>query len=185
MRKLSLISLFVFCLAQASAYGICTSPQGPYYLFTGSYYVYTQARSCYTGSGSVTNVTSSCPGDDAWSFGSGNSYRQVTFTLTSSEPIVNANKWDIGTWIDFSSPGGTPMDNFEVDIDVQHPDYSVSRYTLLYWSGAYGSLSACGYGPHNRLFSANTGDTVTITVRASNSGTANIVVSVPRLFNEQ
>lgn len=185
MRKLSLVASLVFCFAQFSAYAICTSPSGPYNVGYGWYYNYTQARSCYSGSGNVTNTTINCPGDDAWSFGSGNSYRQMSFTLTSGLPIENPAKWDIGSWVNFSSPGGTSSDNFEIDIDVQHPDYSVSRYTLTYWSGAYGSINACSHGAFDRFFSANTGDIVTITVRASNSGNATIEVSVPRLFNEQ
>ena len=143
MRKFSLVALLIVSMVQVSAYGICTSPTGPYCLWPGCYYNYTQARSCYTGSGTVTNTTISCPGDDAWSFGSGNSYRQMSFTLTSNEPIENPAKWDIGSWVNFSSPGGTSSDNFEIDIDVQHPDYSVSRYTLTYWSGAYGSMTRC------------------------------------------
>ena len=76
------------------------------------------------------------------------------------------------------------MDNFEIDIDVQHPDYSVSRYTMTYWSGAYGSIDPCSHGGFDTGFSAKTGDTVTITVRASNTGSATIQVSVPRIFNE-
>jgi hypothetical protein len=108
--------------------------------------------------------------------------RRLELRLRNQQLPLYGTKWAIESWIDFTSPNGTAGDNFEIDIDVQHPDYSVSRYTLLYWNGADGSISACGHGPFSTYFYANTGDTVTITVRATNSGNATIVVSTPRLF---
>jgi hypothetical protein len=164
MKKLLVVTLAA--LLAANAFAICDT--------------WTQSRSGYSGSGNVTNVSGvSCYSTDAWSFGSGNSYRQKTFSVTSVE---SSSGWWIGSYIDFSSSGGTPQDNFEIDIDVTHPDYSVSRYTLLYWSGAYGSLSSCD-GIHYRYFTANVGDTITVTVRATNSGSANIVVTTPFIYN--
>ena len=161
MKKLAIVSILL--LVAQNALAICDT--------------WTQPRSSYTGSGNVTNTTISC-GDDAWSFGSGNSYRQASFSVTS---VQNPANWFIGSYVYFTSPGGTPQDNFEIDIDVTHPDYSVSRYTLMYWSGAYGSLTDCGI--HSRYFTANVGDSVLVTIRASNSGSATIIVSTPRIYN--
>jgi hypothetical protein len=184
MKKLSLFAFSALLVFSAvNAFATCpTPPSGPYNVGYGPYMVYTQDQPCYTGTGSVTNTSIYCFYEPAWSFGSGNSYRQTSFTVGQNDIVENPNKWEIDTWIDFSSPGGTPSDNFEVDIDVQHPDWTVSRYTLLYWSGAYGSIDSCN-GAKSRLFSANHGDVITITIRATNSGSANIVVSRPRLFN--
>lgn len=160
MKKFAIVSILL--LFAHNALAICDT--------------WTQPRSSYSGSGNVTNTTS-C-GDDGWSFGSGNSYRQVSFSVTS---VQNASNWFIGSYVNFSSPGGTPQDNFEIDIDVTHPDYSVSRYTLMYWSGAYGNLTDCGI--HYRYFTANVGDSVLVTIRATNSGGATILVSAPRIYN--
>jgi hypothetical protein len=183
MKKLALISLlFSLCFAAETASAICTAPTGPVFSGPRYWYNYIQAQSCYTRSGNVTNTSVSCFYEPSWSFGSGNSYVQYSFTLGPNDPIVNANHWEIGSWIDFSSMVQTPQDNFEIDIDVTHPNWTVSRYTLLYWNGAYGSISSCS-GQRYRTFAANTGDTVMITIRATNSGSGNIVVSVPRLFN--
>lgn len=162
MKKVAAISILL--LVAQNAFAICDT--------------WTQARSSYSGSGNVTNTTVSCYVEDSWSFGSGNSYRQVSFNVTS---VQNPAGWFIGSYIDFSSPGGTPQDNFEIDIDVTHPNNSVSRYTLLYWSGAYGSLSSCPN--HSRYFTADVGDSVLVTIRATNSGNATIVVSTPRIYN--
>lgn len=160
MKKIAMVSILL--LVAHNAFAICDT--------------WTQSRSSYTGSGSVSNTT--VCGDDGWSFGSGNSYRQVSFNVTS---VQNPSNWFIGSYVYFSSPGGTPSDNFEIDIDVTHPNYTVSRYTLMYWSGAYGDLTDCGI--HYRYFSADVGDSVLITIRATNSGSATINVSAPRIYN--
>lgn len=171
MRRLAALAVLSFGLA-GSAFATCPTPA----FFCG----YTQDRACYTTSGNVTNSGIGCnPGQASWTFGSGNSYAQASFTIGPNDCIINPDHFYIGSFIEFSSPGGTPQDNFEINIDVTHPNNTVSRYTLLYWSGAYGSLTDCGM--HDRYFTATNGDTVLVTIRSTNSGNATLVVSVPQL----
>ena len=149
---------------------------------SASCYTYTRPPSAYTLSGAVSSTTVSCSTDPAWAFGTGtSSYAITSFTLGPNDPIANPNNWQIGSWVNFISPGGTPSDNFEIDVNVGHPNGTVSYYTDLYWSGAYGTIPC--RGPIVKTFTANTGDTITAYVRATNSGTATIQITVPDIFN--
>jgi hypothetical protein len=184
MKSLSLAFVVVLFSAGA-AFATCPTPpsgrQGsyPYYLYN-----YTQGQTCYSTSGNVSSGASLCgTSDPGWQFGSGTSTASASYTLGQSDPILDPNDWEIDAWIDLTSPGGTSADRVEVDVDVTHPNNTVSYYTLYFWSGASGNLSSCN-GGHYKIFSANTGDTITITVAATNSGNATIKVSVPELFNK-
>jgi len=173
MKKLSLF--VVVLLVSGTAFATCPTP--PFFCN------YSQDQSCYTGSGNVSNATADCFGFPSFSFGSGTGYRQASFTIGANDCILNPNRFDVTAYIDFDSPGGTSLDNFEIDADVTHPNNTVSRYTILYWSGAYGSLSTCDYHATTGYFPATHGDTVTVYIRGTNSGNAKIKISVPYMHS--
>jgi hypothetical protein len=169
-------------LATGSAFASCPTPySGPYYSGPYTWADYTQDFGCY--SPGLTQTSISCFSEPSWSFGSGTTSVSTSFTIGSTDWVGNPNHWDISSWADFSSPGGTANDRFEIDIDVVHPNNSVSYYTLVYWSGLQGSVSSCS-GAFDGSFSATNGDTVIVSVTATNSGSATIVVSRPRIFSE-
>lgn len=176
----SIVAAGMVLLFAMSASASCpTVYGGPYVAWWGSWYVYDVGQSCYTVSGSASKVSLIC-GNPGFVFGSGSGQAQTSFTLTSSHPILNPARWNIGTNIIASSPGGTSADRVEIDINVQHPNGTTSYYTNYYWSGVNGSLS-CHLT--NSYFTANTGDTIYIIIAASNSGGATIQVEVPTLTN--
>lgn len=167
MRKLSVAATMLIALSfSTSAWAQC--------------YTYTFGPSSYTTS-NTSSTTMSCISDPAWNFGTGNGYAQVTFTLQPGDPIANPSNWQYGDWLDFHSPGAYGADNMEIGATVEH-NYTLSYYNILYWNGGMGTISCAG--PVVGNFTATTGDTITIYVRASNyNGTANINMSVPRIFN--
>jgi hypothetical protein len=186
MKKQSFFAFLAIALlfTTGSAFATCPTPYaGPYYLGPYTYADYTQDQSCYYSSGNMSSTSISCFSEPSWSIGSGGGYVSTSFTIGSSDWVGNPNNWSISSWIDASSPGGTAADHFEIDIDVVHPNNSVSYYTMLFWNGLMGSLSSCS-GAHYTTFSANVGDTIIVTVGGANSGSANIVVSRPRIFSQ-
>jgi hypothetical protein len=183
MKKSYLVVLLISLFSIGSAFATCPTPYvGPYILGPTVYVDYTQDQGCYSTSGSVTATSISCFTEPSWSFGSGTSSVSTSFTLGSGDPVIDPTKWSAASFIDFSSPGSSVNDRFEIDVDVQHPNLTFSSYTVLFWSGLLGSISSCS-NPATGYFTADTGDTIYVTVTAINSGSATIVISDPRIFN--
>jgi hypothetical protein len=182
MKRLSLFAFLVAVLAISNGVALAcpTAPSSLQGTYPNQWYDYTQAAACYTTSGNVGSGSDDCMSGTVWQFNSGTSTVTTSFTLTSSDPILDSTKWYITDTLKLTSPGGTSGDRIEVDMDVTHPNLSVSHYTLYFWSGASGNL-ACG--SHSAYFTANTGDTITIIIAATNSGTATIRANVPTLLN--
>lgn len=172
-------------LSATSAFATCPTPYyGPYSVGPSTFADYTQDQSCYYTSGAIsTGGSMGCSADPNYVIGSGGGYVLTSFTIGSGDWVGNPNHWEIDSWIDASSPGGTSADHFEIDINVTHPNNTVSYYTLIFWNGLMGSISDCngGYGTY---FTADHGDTITVIVGGANSGSANIVVTRPRIFSE-
>jgi hypothetical protein len=121
-----------------------------------------------------------CFSGGGWSFDpTGLSYAVTSFTA-DGHYINNANNWTAGSYIYFDSPGSSAYDWIELVAVVTHNGYD-TRYSLFYWDGTMGSLNGCN--DHYGIFSAVDGDTVSIKVYASNSGSATIQASYPRIFN--
>ena len=185
MKSRSLLAFLVvlFSLGGGSTFASCPTPYfGPVVSGPYTWADYTQDQSCYYAP-NVAQTSISCFSEPSWSFGSGTHTASASFTIGTNDWVGNHNHWEASSWIDFASTGGTSADRFEIDVDVQHPNNSVSYYTVLFWSGLNGSISSCS-GAYSNYFTADVGDTVTVTVSATNSGSANIVVSRPRIFSE-
>lgn len=171
MRKLFVTA--IIALLAHNTFATCTPPTSNQFGIS-----YTQDQSCYTGMGLVSSSSIYCFTEPSWDFGWGNPYRTVSFTIGPNDPVWNPNKFTVGAWIDFYSPSGSMSDSIQIEVDVTHPNNTTTNYTPVYWNGTYGSLSSCS-GQQWGYFTANTGDTVTVTVLATNSGNASITVSVP------
>jgi hypothetical protein len=170
-------------LAAGNVFATCPTPYtGPTFSGPYSWATYSQDQACYSTSGNVSSSSISCFTEPSWSFGSGTSSVSASFTVGANDWVGNPAHWEADSWIDFSSSGGTSADRIEFDVDVTHPNSTISRYTVIYWSGVNGSLSSCS-GAYWNYFTADVGDTITITIAATNSGSANIVASVPRIFS--
>jgi hypothetical protein len=186
MRKLmfgAVVLAVVTLFGAGNALASCPTPySGPYTSGPFSWADYTQDQSCYSTSGNISTSSINCFTNPSWSFGSGSSSVTTSFTVGAGDWVGNTAHWTAGARVDFSSTGGTSADRVEVDVDVTHPNYTVSHYTVIFWGGPQGSHSSCSNDWN--YFTADHGDTITITIAASNSGSANIVVSVPSIFSE-
>jgi hypothetical protein len=183
-HRLSLAVLVVvsLSLAAGNAFATCPTPYtGPTFAGPNTWATYSQDQACYSTSGNVSSSSISCFTEPSWSFGSGTSSVSASFTVGANDWVGNPAHWEADSWIDFSSSGGTSADRIEFDVDVTHPNSTVSHYTVIYWSGVNGSLSSCN-GAYWNYFTADVGDTITVTIAATNSGSANIVATVPRIF---
>lgn len=183
MKKISLlVSLLLLIFGAANVFACPDAPTGPYYFLGATIYDYSQAQGCYSfyGSGTASTTTLSCATQrDGWSLGVGNySAMRTSFTIGSSDPVVNANNWVLNFYVDLISPAQTSFDYFAVTAYVTHSNNSLDTYTLFTWNGSQGDMTCApiSVGP----FSANHGDTVTIEFRGTNFGSgATMKASVP------
>jgi len=177
MKKLIVVTALLSLSLAASAFATCPTAPSP----SGFYaYNYSQDEACYSLTGSISSTSVACYTGSGWSFGGGYfSYAVASFTADGSY-LFNANNWAGSSFIYFDSPGATAYDWIELIAVVTHNNAD-TRYSLFYWDGTMGSLNGCN--EHYGLFSASAGDTVSIKVYVSNSGSANIQASIPRVFN--
>lgn len=184
MKKLSLL-LVVVCLllGTGNAFATChPSAYGPYTIGSLSYYLYDQPQNCYSLTSGVSNDVVGCNYVNGWSFsGAYLMNASTTFTLTSSDPIINSNKWLVGSNIEFNSPAADAYNWVQLAVYVYHPNNTVSQYSIFYWDGRDGTLSGCP--ERSGYFSADVGDTVTIQINALNTAGGTIRASTPTLFN--
>jgi hypothetical protein len=183
MRRLGFPAvLIMLCLWAGSAFATCpTAPIGPTTIGPNTWTNYTQDQACYSTS-NASSSSISCFTEPSWSFGTGTGSASVSFTIGQNDWVGNTSHWTAGSWVDFSSSGGTSSDRFEIDVDVTHPNTTVSHYTVIFHSGLNGSISSCS-GQLWNYFTANTGDTVTVTIATNKTSGGNIVVSVPQIFS--
>jgi hypothetical protein len=183
MKKLSLsIVVILLLLGTGNAFAQCHSVLGPYSSGPISWYVYSQDQSCYSTTDGISADTVSCYTGSGWKFdGAYLMNAHMSITLGSTDPIIDANNWTASSFIEFNTSNGSAYDWIELAAYVQHPNNTVSMYSLFFWDGTMGNLNGCAekYG----LFSANTGDTITIQINASDPHGATIRASVPRLIN--
>lgn len=181
MRKLWFPLLVVLLCFSANAFASCpTPPAGPYTIGFHTYADYTQDELCYS-TNNVSPASTNCGSLSAWSFGTGTGSASASFLIGPTDWVGNTSNWEIDTYVDFSSPGGTVSDRFEIDVDVEHSNHTVSHYTVLFHSGLLGSLSSCTLQSIN--FTADHGDTVTVSISTNKTSSGNIVISVPKIFS--
>lgn len=184
MKKLPIsVFLSLLVLVAANAFATCpTAPSGPYSYLGLNFYDYSQDASCYSfyGSGSTSSTTLDC-GYGGWQFNNGNySAMRASFTIGSSDPILNANHWVVDANITAISPGQTWFDYFALTVYVTHPNNTpaMDTYTMYTWNGSQGDLTGCNL-VSQAYFSANTGDTVTVEVRATIFGSGATIKATP------
>lgn len=196
MRQLT-IALALFALAlvpmSASAQSCSQEVDGPYSFggpIPAAYYVYTMPQCGWsTSSSAVSTTTLGCSAAEGWSIGNTgwiNSPATITTSFTVGSQVVNPNQWQIQAHIQGSTPDASWYDYVEVDVTVTHPDNTWNSYSqLLYWNGSQGDDNGC-QPRYSDYFSANTGDTITVTIQSGNpGGTGSIAISNPVLFNVQ
>lgn len=177
MKTLHLVILALALSFAANAFATCPTPpsgSGPY---TNNF---SQDQGCFSTTGSVSSVSVTCYTGSGWSFGgTGQSYVIASFTADGNY-IINANNWTGSSFIYLDSPNSSAYDSIELVAVVTHNGFD-SRHSLFFWDGTMGGLNGCAeqYG----IFSAVAGDTVSIRVYVSNSGSGTIEASVPRVLN--
>lgn len=182
MKKIVLSFLIVLIAAGGNAFACPTTWKGPYVSGGFYWYDYTLAGPCYTPSGSVTGDTVGCAFLPGWRFGDGWSDTATTsFTLDSTDPILDPTKWSTDLAVDLYSPAASWWDQFQFDVIVRHPNGTQTTFNVVNWNGTMGSMSGC-IGP-SKIFTATTGDTITMRLKATNLSSATIKASVPRIFN--
>ncbi|MBV9494892.1 MAG: hypothetical protein JOZ54_11650 [Acidobacteria bacterium] len=184
MRRLWFPVLVVLLCFSANAFATCpTPPTGPYMVGFTTFNDYTQDQSCYTTSNTSAGSIA-CSGDPSWSFGTGTGSASVSFTIGAGDWVGATNHWSAGSWVDFTSLGGTSGDRFEIDVDVEHPNHTISRYTVIFHGGPNGNINSCSAGPIWAYFDADHGDTVTVSIGVTKTSTGTIVITRPRIFSQ-
>jgi hypothetical protein len=190
MKKLSLSVLLslLTLLAANAAFATCpTAPTGPGFFLGLEYYDYSQDASCYSfyGSGSASSTTLDC-GYSGWQLNNGNySAMRASFTIGSTDPVLNSNHWRVNTYLTAISPSHTSFDYFAMTVYVRHSNNMTDTYTMYSWNGSQGDLSGCNQ-INEAYFPATNGDTVTVELRATIFASGATIKATPiTISNEQ
>jgi hypothetical protein len=174
----------------ASAQSCGVEVDGPYSISGGvgvsTYYQYTVPDCGWSKSGPVTSTTLSCSGNPGWSVGNTgwfNTPAQITTSFTVPSQVMNASQWQLSTNIQGSTPDANYYVYAEYDITVVHNGTSTTYSQAVYWNGAQGDDNGCQHRA-TTYFSAQTGDTIYVTIQVGNPlGGGSVVVGNPVLFN--
>ena len=187
MKKLSyafVLSAVLLSFGAPAAFACATQWYGPYFVGGpggGSDYNYSLPTSCYTYGANVTPSTVGCSGATGWQLNGPHNFISASFTLDSSDPIFDPTKWTLGASIEASSAWTDGSDTITIQVSVSHPNGTWSYYTIYNWNSTMPFL--CGGHPYG-YFTANTGDTVNISISGKNTtGTATLKVSNPVIQN--
>lgn len=182
MKPITAISAFIFTAALSmNAYAICPTTQAGY--CCGTYwYQYNFAAGCAGTSGSVGASTLSCGSTPAYQF-TGSGTVSYSYTIDANDLFYNSARWSAGLLVDFDDPHNSPYNTLNASVSVTH-NGSTSSYTILAWDGLSGD-KACDRDDYGH-FSADVGDTITVTITATNfnDGTMTIRAAAPFLFNQ-
>lgn len=94
MKAITAVIVAAVMLFAPSAFAGCPSINGPYCMFAGCWYEYSQDTTCAGRSGNVSYTTLWCYNRPALQFGTGSSSANYSFTLGPSDPINN-NNWNV------------------------------------------------------------------------------------------
>jgi hypothetical protein len=185
MRKMAyIVAVVLLSLGGASAFACPTQWTGPYGMggaIPSGWYNYSLPASCYTLGGGMTSAVVGCSGTGGWQATGSRNSAQASFTLDSSDPILNPTAWTISTQVEVSSLDSDGADTFQFQVSVAHPNGTWSYYTIFSWNSTLASI--CGAQQWG-YFTANTGDTIYINISGRNvSGTATLKASIPSILN--
>jgi hypothetical protein len=182
MKPITAIFAIILTAALSNnAYAICPSIQTGY--CCGTYwYQYDFAAGCAGTSGSVSTSTLSCGSTPAYQF-TGSGTVSYAYTVGANDPIINSARWSAGLLVDFDDPNNSPYNTLNASVSVTH-NGSTTSYAILAWDGLTGD-TACDRDDY-RYFSAVAGDTITVTITATNfnNGSTTIRAAAPFLFNQ-
>lgn len=144
---------------------------------------YDWTLSCAGTAGSVSTSTLSCYSAPAYNFTGSSGSATYSYTVGASDPLYNTAKWSAGVFVDFNDTTNSQYNTLNISVSVTH-NGSTTSHTILNWSGATGDISCNRYDYF--YFTAVVGDTITVTITATNfsSGSTTIKVGEPFLFNE-
>jgi hypothetical protein len=177
MRNLALLLVLAVALFPASAFASCPDQTGPYYVWYGSYYVFTFDPSCASTSGSTWTTTfSTCSvATDGYQFGSGT----VDYSMTVPTGM-GGNHWQVELVADMNDPSSYSLDGMSATVIVWH-NGSPTVNTIFIHNGNQGSLS-CQFESYY-YFSAADGDTIEVSESTVNYTSATMKMSPPTIFS--
>lgn len=164
-----------------SAYASCPDVTGPFLLGPYYWYQWEWDTSCAGTSGSVSTDTLSCFSDPAYKF-TGTGTVTYSHTVTANDPVVDTAKWQVAQFVDFDDPSNSQYNTFTATLSVTH-NGSTTSHGIVTWNGSLGDISCNRYDYW--YFTAVTGDTITVTLSATNFNNPNTVIKAgtPILFN--
>jgi len=130
---------------------------GPYCLFYGCYWDYTEPLSCYETGGNLSEA-SVCYSESGWEFGTGaSSWAQVTFHVSETKDYFDAY-----SEVYFDDPNNSASNVISLAAFVDHPYTSFDDwYPLASHDGTDGDLNCTHFGG---TFPASAGDVVTLII---------------------
>jgi hypothetical protein len=138
---------------------------------------------CAGTTGSPGTTTLSCFSLPAHNFTASSSSATYSYTIQSGDPIYDTTKWSSSVYVDFNDNTNSSSNTLSISVSHTHNGVTTS-HTMLNWNGALGDFACRNYGYF--YFTAVVGDTITVTVNATNfsSASTTIKVAAPMLFNE-
>ena len=179
-----IVGLAVLSFGAPAAFACATQWTGPYFVGgpgPNSDYNYSPATSCYSVSMYVTSSTVGCSGSTGWQLSGAHNAISTSFTLDSTDPIMDPTQWSLATSVEASSSDSSGADTLTVQVSVYHPNGTWSYYTIYSWNSSLANV--CGAHQWG-YFTANTGDTIYINISGKNtSGTATLKAGIPAILN--
>jgi hypothetical protein len=182
-HKMAVIAIAVImAIFPLNAFAGCPTINGPYACCGYLYYTYVFDASCASTSGNVSAATEYCDFYNptaAKQFGTGSSSATYSYTLGTSDPIVDSNNWEVDLrYVEWSDPNASTSNTISATVSVTHG--STTSNTFFSINGTTSQNCTTPYAS----FSAVAGDTITVTINTTiYNSNVTARVGPPMLFN--
>ena len=161
MKSITAVFVAAMMLFAPSAFAACPDITGPYCLFAGCWYQYEQAPSCAGTSGNVSPTTLWCFNTPALSFGTGSSSATYSFVIGANDPAGNMDV-DL-RYVEWYDPNNSIYNTLTATVSVTHNGSTTSQQFYSINGTTSKSCQLSNYAS----FSAQAGDTVTVTINTT------------------
>lgn len=162
MKSVTALFVVAVMLFAPAAFAACPNINGPYCMFAGCWYEYTQDTSCAGTTGNVSSTTLWCYNTPALQFGTGSSSATYSFTLGPSDPV--GTSWDVDLrYVEWSDPNASIYNTLTATVSVTHNGSTTSQ-TFYSINGTVSKSCALS---NYATFNATTGDTITVTINTT------------------